>query len=61
MESAFNLLIESIAHDKATGKDVIRYCSYCTKCQLTKLLPNQPAPLQPTIASRPWELVADWQ
>ena len=34
------------------------YCSYCTKCQLTKSLPNQPAPLQPAIASRPWELVA---
>ena len=40
------------------SKDVTRYCSYCTRCQYTKSPPNQPAPLQPVIASRPWELVA---
>ena len=40
------------------AKDTIRYCSLCSTCQITKSLPAQPAPLQPIIASRPWELVA---
>ena len=40
------------------AKDTIRYCSLCSTCQINKSLPTQPAPLQPIIASRPWELVA---
>ena len=40
------------------AKDTIRYCSLCSTCQINKSLPAQPAPLQPIIASRPWELVA---
>ena len=50
--------LSEIAYWVGISKDVTHYCSYCTKCQLTKSLPNQPAPLQPVIASRPWELVA---
>ena len=38
--------------------DTISYCSFCSTCQISKSLPTQPAPLQPIIASRPWELVA---
>ena len=40
------------------AKDVICHRSLCSKCQFTKSLPAHPAPLQPIIASRPWELVA---
>ena len=40
------------------AKDVIRYCSLCSTCQINKSLPTQPAPLQPIIASGPWELAA---
>ena len=50
--------LSEIAYWVGISKDVTRYCSYCTKCQLTKSLPSQPAPLHPVIASRPWELVA---
>ena len=50
--------LSEITYWVGISKDVTCYCSYCTKCQLTKSLPNQSAPLQPVIASRPWELVA---
>jgi len=40
------------------AKDVICHCSHCSKCQFNKSLPAHTAPLQPIIASRPWELVA---
>ena len=40
------------------ARDVAQYCSHCIKCQTTKARPGVPAPLQPVIASRPWELVA---
>ena len=40
------------------ARDVAQYCNHCIKCQTTKGRPGVPAPLQPVIASRPWELVA---
>ena len=40
------------------ARDVAQYCSQYIKCQTTKACPGVPAPLQPVIASRPWELVA---
>ena len=40
------------------AKDTIRHCLLCSTCQINKSLPTQPAPLQPIIASRAWELVA---
>ena len=47
-----------VAYWVGMAKDTIHYCSFCSTCQITKSLPAQPAPLQPIIASRPWELVA---
>ena len=40
------------------GKDIGKHCSHCTTCQITKAPANQAAPLQPIVASRPWEMVA---
>ena len=40
------------------GKDVNTHCSHCVTCQHTKAAASRPAPLQPVVASRPWELVA---
>ena len=40
------------------AKDVAQYCTQCVRYQTTKTLPGMSAPLQPVIASRPWELVA---
>jgi len=40
------------------GKDVNTHCTHCVTCQRTKAAAPQPAPLQPVVASRPWELVA---
>ena len=40
------------------GKDVNTYCSHCVTCQCAKATSSLPAPLQPVVASRPWELVA---
>ena len=42
------------------GKDVAIacYCTCCFKCQVTKAPEQSPAPLQPVIATKPWELVA---
>ena len=39
------------------SSDVAHYCNHCITCQTTKALPNHPAPLQPVVASRPWELI----
>ena len=50
--------LSQIAYWVGMGKDATRYCSHCTRYQYAKSPPNQPAPLQPVIASRPWELVA---
>ena len=40
------------------GRDVSRYCNRCLTCQRTKAPATHPAPLQPVVARRPWELVA---
>ena len=40
------------------SKSVVRHCTFCVKCQLSKAPPSKPAPLQPVIATRPWEMVA---
>ena len=50
--------LQQIAYWVGMSRYVTHYCSHCTRCQYIKSLPNQPAPLQPVIASRPWELVA---
>jgi len=40
------------------GRDVADHCRHCAKCQIAKAPRNKPAPLQPVIACRPWEMVA---
>ena len=50
--------LSQIAYWMGRSKDVSRYYSVCSKCQYTKAPVRQPAPLQPVIASKPWELVA---
>ena len=40
------------------GRDVADHCGHCAKCQIAKAPRNKPAPLQPVIACRPWEMVA---
>ena len=50
--------LSEIAYWVGMGKDVEYHCIHCFKCQITKAPAQQPAPLQPIIASRPWELVA---
>ena len=50
--------LSELAYWVGMGKDVGHYCNHCTTCQITKAPPNQAAPLQPIVASRPWEMVA---
>jgi len=38
------------------AKDVSQYCSHCVPCQKAKA--PVPKPMQPIIATRPWEMVA---
>ena len=40
------------------ARDVNRHCTHCFKCQVSKAPVNKPAPLQPVITTRPWEMVA---
>ena len=57
MERTLDRLMQN-AYWVGMAKDVGQYCSCCIKCQITKAPPHMPVPLQPVIASRPWELVA---
>ena len=50
--------LSEIVYWVGMGRDVGRHCRYCTRCQVTKSPESKPAPLQPVIATRPWELVA---
>ena len=50
--------LSEIAYWVGTAKDVGYYCNHYTTCQITKASASQPAPLQPIVASRPWEMVA---
>jgi len=40
------------------AKEVGNYCIWCTTCQMVKAPATPPAPLQPIVTSRPWEMVA---
>ena len=40
------------------AKDASHYCTNCITCQMVKAPARPPAPLQPIVTSRPWELVA---
>ena len=50
--------LSEVAYWVGQGRDVVHHCRYCTRCQFTKAPESMPAPLQPVIASKPWELVA---
>ena len=50
--------LSEIAYWVGIAKDVGYYCNHCTTCQITKAPASQPAPLQPIVASQPWEMVA---
>ena len=39
-------------------KRVADQCKFCVKCQMCKAPAPKPAPLQPVLATRPWEMVA---
>ena len=47
-----------IAYWVGISKSVVRHCTFCVKCQLSKAPLTNPAPLQPIIATQPWEMVA---
>ena len=40
------------------AREVGNYCTCCTTCQMVKAPATPPAPLQPIVTSRPWEMVA---
>ena len=52
------LRLSELAYWVGMGKEVVRHCTRCYKCQVSKAPPCKPAPLQPVISSKPWELVA---
>ena len=49
--------LSEVAYWIGMGKDVSNYCSRCITCQRTKAPAPHPAPLQPVVASRPWQLM----
>ena len=50
--------LSEVAYWAGMGRDVIHHCQHCTKCQLNKSPRRPPAPIQPVITRKPWELVA---
>ena len=50
--------VSEMAYWVGMGRDVADHCGRCVKCQITKAPRNKPAPLQPVIARKPWEMVA---
>lgn len=50
--------LSEMAYWVGMARDVVRHCRYCRRCQFTKAPETMPAPLQPVIASQPWEMVA---
>ena len=50
--------LSEVAYWIGMGKAISNHCNHCVTCQRTKALATPPAPLQPVIASRPWQLVA---
>ena len=50
--------LSEVAYWVGMGKDVVHHCTHCLKYKVSKAPPSKPAPLQPVISSKPWELVA---
>ena len=57
MERTLDRLAQA-AYWVGMAKVVGHYCSHCFTSQTTKAPTHTPVPMQPVIASRPWELVA---
>ena len=56
-DCTFSILSDSVYWVGMT-RDVNHRCSHCFKCQVSKVPANKPAPLQPVITTRPWQMVA---
>ena len=39
------------------AKSTTHHCKVCIKCQISKATLPRPAPLQPILTTRPWEMV----
>ena len=50
--------LSDVAYWVGMAKSVIHHCKVCVKCQFSKAPPPKPVPLQPVLATRPWEMVA---
>ena len=50
--------LSSMAYWIGMGRRVADHCKFCVKCQYCKSPAPKPAPLQPVLATRPWEMVA---
>ena len=50
--------LSEMAYWVGMDKDIAHYCTHCFTCQVNKAPEQTPAPLQPVIATKPWELVA---
>ena len=50
--------LSEIAYWVGMGKDVAHHCTHCSNYQVTKAPEHTTAPLQPVLATKPWELVA---
>ena len=50
--------LSDIAYWVGMAKNVVHHCKVCVKCQFSKAPPPKPIPLQPVLATRPWEMVA---
>ena len=50
--------LSDMAYWIGMGRRVADHCKFCVKCQFCKAPAPKPVPLQPVIATRPWEMVA---
>ena len=50
--------LSDVAYWVGMAKSVVHHCKICVKCQLSKAPLPKPIPLQPVLATRPWEMVA---
>ena len=50
--------LSDITYWVGISRSIVCYCKFCVKCHKAKASLNQPVPLQPVIATQPWELIA---
>ena len=49
--------LTDVAYWVGMARSVTHHCKVCIKCQFSKAAPPKPVPLQPIVATRPWEMV----